>query len=256
MKASDPAITVEDVWVTYRTRRRLPKGSSTGMGRAHALQGVSLQLDRGSVCGVVGRNGAGKSTLLKVIAGTLPPTKGRLAIRGKATLLAPGIGFKRNLSGRENAVLGCLAQGLTRKEANRRLASITELAGLAEVIDWPVHTYSSGMYSRLALAVALQASPDLLLVDEALSAGDASFRSRIDEAVSALVEHAGSVMLISHSFPQVRRLCDRCIWVHDGQVVEDGAPKEVIIAYQEWVYAQDPERQPRATATLANGDDE
>jgi ABC-type polysaccharide/polyol phosphate transport system ATPase subunit len=215
-----------------------------------------MQLERGSVCGVVGRNGAGKSTLLKVIAGTLPPTKGKVAVNGRATLLAPGIGFKRNLSGRENAVLGCLAQGLTRREARQRLDSITELAGLAEVIDWPVHTYSSGMYSRLALAVALQASPDLLLVDEALSAGDVSFRSRIDEAVSGLVAKAGSVLLVSHSFPQVRRLCDRCIWVQDGQVVEDGDPKGVIIAFQQWVYAQDEERQPRASALEENDHDE
>jgi ABC-type polysaccharide/polyol phosphate transport system ATPase subunit len=213
------------------------------MGRSHALQDVSLALSSGSVCGVIGRNGAGKSTLLRVMGGSLPPTRGRVAVRGRATLLAPGVGFKKNLSGRENAILGCLAQGLTRQQARDRLSAIVELSGLQEVVDWPLHTYSSGMYSRLALAVSLQASPDLLLVDEALSAGDFAFRSRVDEAVAGLVSRAATVVLISHSFPQIRALCDRCLWVHDGRIEADGAPQDVIIAYRKWVYAQDPQLQ-------------
>lgn len=241
MNPENLAVDVDDVWLTYRRGRRSKKGPSHGMARDHAVQGVSFKLPSGSVCGVVGRNGAGKSTLMKLIGGTLPPTKGHITVRGRATLLAPGVGFKRNLTGRENAMLGCLAQGLTRKQARERLTAITELSGLEEVIDWPVRTYSSGMYSRLALAVALQASPDLLLVDEALSAGDLAFRSRVDEAVAALVDRAGTVLLISHSFPQIRAMCDRCIWVHDGRIEMDGDPQDVIVAYRQWAYARSAE---------------
>lgn len=246
MSEHRPAVAIEDLWVTYRPASRKPKAPETGMARTHAVQGVSMRLNAGSVCGVVGRNGAGKSSLMKVIAGTLPPSRGTVTVRGRATLLAPGVGFKRNLTGRENAVLGCLAQGLSRREASARVPAIVDLSGLEDVMDWPLYMYSSGMYSRLALAVALQASPDLLLVDEALSAGDFAFRSRVDAAVADLVAQAGSVMLISHSFPQVRRLCDRCIWIHDGRIEKDGDPKEVIVAYQEWSYAQDPDRRPSA----------
>lgn len=231
------AVSADDLWVTYRNRGSTSR-SARGVGRAHALQGISTTVERGSVCGIIGPNGAGKSTLLRVIGGTLPPTRGRVTVGGKATLLAPGLGFRPNLTGLENAILGCLAQGLSRREAAAQLPPIVELAGLEDVMDWPVRTYSSGMFSRLALAVALQAEPDLLLVDEALSAGDAIFRDRIDHAVEKLVNSAATVIIISHSFPQIRRLCDRCIWVHDGAVREDGAPRDVIIDYRNWVEEQ------------------
>ena len=228
---STPAVKTEDLWVTYRQSKGF-RGTALGLGRAHALQGITLSVPEGSVCGIIGSNGAGKSTLLKVIAGTRPPSRGRVMVLGKATLLAPGLGFRRNLTGRENIILGSLAQGLTKRQARERVAGIVELSGLGDVIDWPVHTYSSGMFSRLALSVALEAEPDLLLIDEALSAGDASFRSRIDEAVAGLVSAAGTVMIITHSFAQVRRLCERCIWLQDGRIAEDSDPERAINAYK------------------------
>ena len=183
------AINVEDVSVTYRTSfERAPTLRSTmlRLGRRErvvreieAVRNVSFDVPHGTVLGVVGANGAGKSTLMRTIAGILPPSAGRVEVHGRvSTLLALGVGFNRKLSGRENVVLGGLAAGLKREQLAEKYDDIVAFAELEDFMDMPMRTYSSGMYGRLAFSVAVNMDPDILLIDEALSVGDARFRRK------------------------------------------------------------------------------
>ena len=190
LSASKPArIRVEDVSVTYRTsldRNPTLKGTLRKLGRREriireieALKGVSFEVPHGKVMGVVGANGAGKSTLMRAVAGILPPTSGRIEVQGRvSTLLSLGVGFNRKLTGRENVVLGGLAAGLTRAQLREKYDEIVAFAELEDFMDMPMRTYSSGMYGRLAFAVAVTMEPDILIIDEALSVGDARFRRK------------------------------------------------------------------------------
>ena len=187
--AALPAVSVQNVSVTYRTTfERVPtfKSAMLRFGRGEravrlveAIKDVSFDVAPGEAVGVIGANGAGKSTLMRTIAGVLPPTRGRIEVRGRiSTLLALGVGFNGMLSGRENVILGGLAAGLTRKEVEERAEDVAEFAELGDFMEMPMRTYSSGMYSRLAFSVSVHMKPDILLIDEALSAGDAKFRSK------------------------------------------------------------------------------
>src|SRR4051812_34184087 len=181
------SIRVQDVSVTYRTSiERAPTLKSTllRLGRRErvvheieAVRGVTFDVPHGTVLGIVGSNGAGKSTLVRTIAGILPPTSGRVEVHGRvSTLLALGVGFNRKLTGRENVILGGLAAGLSRERLMSKYEDIAAFAELEEFMDLPMRTYSSGMYGRLAFSVAVNMEPDILLIDEALSVGDARFK--------------------------------------------------------------------------------
>jgi len=199
----------------------------------HAIRSLSLEVPQGAVLGVVGANGAGKSTLLRTIAGILPPTKGRVQVHGKvSTLLALGVGFKPELTGRENVVLGGLAAGLSRSEVNTKFDEIADFAELGEFIDFPMRTYSSGMFGRLAFSVAVNLDPDILLVDEALSTGDARFRQKSFEKMRELCANARTIMLVSHGMNAIRKLCNEAIWMHEGQIVMRDESEAVIEAYE------------------------
>lgn len=207
-----------------------------GVRVIEALRGVSLEVPHGSVLGIVGANGAGKSTLLRTIAGILPPTQGRVEIHGRVTtLLALGVGFNGNLSGRENVILGGLASGMDAAEIHARYEEISAFAELGDFMDLPMKTYSSGMYGRLAFAVAVHMDPDILLIDEALSAGDAAFKKKSFKKMQDLCAQARTILLVSHGLATVRDLATECIWLHKGTVRGQGSPQDVIQEYTDFV---------------------
>lgn len=236
------AISVQDVHVTYRiSLQKVPtlKSAIVRLGRrertvreVHALQGVSFDVPHGRVMGVIGANGAGKSTLMRTVAGILAPSQGRIEVTGRvSTLLALGVGFNATLTGRENVTLGGLAAGLSRAEIKQRYDEITEFAELGEFMDMPMRTYSSGMYSRLAFAVAVHMEPDILIIDEALSAGDAKFKEKAQQKMTELVGKARTMLVVSHALGTIKELCDEAIWLHQGKLIRRGEPNEIIDAY-------------------------
>jgi ABC-type polysaccharide/polyol phosphate transport system ATPase subunit len=239
-----PAIWVDDLWVTFRASREgnpTLRNSLVGLHRrserkqamlVEALRGVSFEVPSGAVYGVIGRNGAGKTTLLRCIAGILPPTAGRVAVWGHVTpLLSLGIGFNRELTGRENILLGGLTVGLTADEVRAQYDVIEEFAGLGGAIDFPMRTYSSGMFGRLAFAVAVHLNPEILLIDEALSAGDASFKLKCMEKIRELCERDCTVLIVSHGLEVVKMLAEHCIWLDRGELRMDSPASEAIEAY-------------------------
>jgi lipopolysaccharide transport system ATP-binding protein/teichoic acid transport system ATP-binding protein len=243
LSASDKvSIRVEDVSVTYRTSfERAPTLRSTvlRLGRRErvvreieALKHVSFEVSHGTVLGILGANGAGKSTLVRTVAGILPPTDGRVEVRGRvSTLLALGVGFNRDLSGRENVVLGGLAAGLSRDQMEAKYEEIVAFAELGDFMDLPMRTYSSGMYGRLGFSVAVNMDPDILLIDEALSVGDARFRRKSFEKMRELCNQARTIVLVSHSMGSISELCDEAIWMHHGELRMVDEPDTVIEAY-------------------------
>jgi ABC-type polysaccharide/polyol phosphate transport system ATPase subunit len=243
------AISVEDVSVTYRTSfERAPTLRSTvlRLGRRErvvreieAVRSVTFDVPHGTVLGVVGANGAGKSTLVRTIAGILPPSEGRVEVHGRvSTLLALGVGFNRKLSGRENVVLGGLAAGLKREQLAEKYDDIVAFAELEEFMDMPMRTYSSGMYGRLAFSVAVNMDPDILLIDEALSVGDARFRRKSAEKMRELCGEDRTVVLVSHALGTIQDLSDQAIWMDKGQLRMWDEPEAVVGAYTEFLEVQ------------------
>jgi ABC-type polysaccharide/polyol phosphate transport system ATPase subunit len=241
-----PRIRVEDVSVTYRTSlERAPTLKTTLMrvGRrervvreVEAVKGVSFEVPHGQVLGVVGANGAGKSTLMRTIAGILPPTTGRVEVEGRvSTLLALGVGFNRKLSGRDNVTLGGLAAGLSREQLKAKYDEIVAFAELEEFMDMPMRTYSSGMYGRLAFSVAVNMDPDILLIDEALSVGDARFRRKSFNKMHELCRQDRTVVLVSHALGSIEQLCDHAIWMHKGELRMWDEPNAVVAAYTKFL---------------------
>jgi ABC-type polysaccharide/polyol phosphate transport system ATPase subunit len=236
-------IRVENVSVTYRTsedRRPTLKSTLLRLGRrervvreVEALKGVSFEVPHGQVLGIVGVNGAGKSTLMRTVAGILPPTEGRVEVEGRvSTLLALGVGFNKKLTGRENVILGGLAAGLTRDALQAKYDEIVEFAELEEFMDMPMQTYSSGMYGRLAFSVAVNMDPDILLIDEALSVGDARFKRKSFEKMRELCGQDRTILLVSHALGSIEELCDSALWIHKGvlRMWEDD-PERVVKTY-------------------------
>jgi lipopolysaccharide transport system ATP-binding protein/teichoic acid transport system ATP-binding protein len=204
--------------------------------QTHAVRNVSLEVPHGIVLGIVGVNGAGKSTLMRTVAGILPPTSGRVEVHGRvSTLLALGVGFKGELSGRENVMLGGLAAGLTREELAARYDQIAEFTELGDFMDMPMRTYSSGMYGRLAFSVAVHVDPDILLIDEALSVGDARFRQKSFAKMRELCDEARTILIVSHGLKGVRRLSDEVVWLHEGRIAMRDDPETVIEAYRRFL---------------------
>jgi ABC-type polysaccharide/polyol phosphate transport system ATPase subunit len=237
---------VQDVHITYRAvidpRDNTIRRKITRLGRSSrivreikAVRGVSFDVEYGSVLGIIGANGAGKSTIMKAMAGILPPSTGQIEVNGRiSTLLALGVGFNANLSGRENVLLGGLAAGLNRKQIAERYEAIASWADLGEFIDMPMKTYSSGMYGRLAFAVSTHMDPDVLLIDEALSAGDAKFKRKSYDKMQELVGQARTIVIVSHGIGVIRDLCNDCIWMHQGKIVRRGDPDDVAHEYLEF----------------------
>lgn len=202
----------------------------------HALKNVSFEVEQGEVLGIVGANGAGKSTLMRAIGGIVPPDTGEIRVRGEiSALLALGVGFNPQLSGRENVVLAGLATGISRERVEEQYQSIVEFAELEEFMDMPMRTYSSGMYSRLGFAVATNMNPDILLIDEALSTGDAHFKEKSSQRIKDLKDSAGAMVIVSHSMATLTELSTRLLWMHKGEVIATGEPQQIIDAYTKFL---------------------
>jgi lipopolysaccharide transport system ATP-binding protein len=202
-------------------------------GTHHVLNQVSMKLYEGESLGLIGRNGVGKTTTLRLMAGILAPTSGEVKIHpGKsASLLTLGLGFKQELSGRDNALLAAILQGSTRKQAESFLDEIAEFSELGESFNQPVKNYSSGMRARLAFTTALMTHVDILLIDEILSVGDAHFRGKALNAMQNRITGEQTVVFVSHMTDQVKDLCDRVIWLEHGKVMAEGESGEIIDAY-------------------------
>ncbi len=198
-----------------------------------ALRNVSVHARRGEMLGIIGPNGAGKSTLLKVIARVLKPKRGTVWICGRvAPLLECGAGFHTELTGRENIYLNGTLLGLTRKQIDSRFKGMVDFAELWEFIDAPLRTYSSGMVSRLGFAIATDANADILIIDEVLSVGDASFQKKSLERIQCFRQQGTTILFVSHDLDTVESMCDRVIWLDHGVIRADGSAREVVHAYR------------------------
>ena len=203
------------------------------------LNGVDLDVAPGLTLGIIGRNGSGKSTLLKIMAGIIRPDGGVVEVRGRVSpLIELGAGFHPDFSGRENVYLNGLVIGMSRAETEQRFDSIVEFAGLADAIDDPVRTYSSGMYMRLGFSVAIHADPDVLLIDEILAVGDESFVGRCYERIAAFQEAGKTLVLVSHSLESIERWCHEAVWIDGGRIAARGYPTEVARLYHAAVGAE------------------
>ena len=208
-----------------------------------ALSDVSFEVPEGQVLGVIGRNGAGKSTLLKILTRIVAPTAGRAEIRGRVgSLLEVGTGFNQELTGRENVYLNGAILGMKRREIEQRFDDIVDFSGVERFIDTPVKRYSSGMYVRLAFAVAAHLEPEIMLVDEVLSVGDAEFQRRCLGRMEELGNAGRTVLFVSHNLGAVAQLCDRAIWIDSGRLVGDGKPADVIASYLHQTHSAGSER--------------
>ena len=196
------------------------------------LKDINLEIKKGETVALIGVNGSGKSTLLKLMTQIIFPNKGTIETHGKLTsLLELGAGFHPDFSGRENIYFNSSIFGLTKKEIDKRLDQIIEFSELQDFIDNPVRTYSSGMYMRLAFSVAINVDADILLIDEILSVGDQHFQEKCFKKMRELREEGKTMVFVTHSMESVRNLCDRAIWLYDGQVRMDGNTQEVIDEY-------------------------
>lgn len=198
-----------------------------------ALRDISLSVKPGESVGVIGANGAGKSTLLKVIARVLPPTKGRVRVRGVvAPILTLGAGFDPEMTGRENIYLNGAMLGFSRFDMNQKMSTLLEFSGLSDFIDAPLRTYSDGMVARLAFAIATDVKSDLLLIDEILTVGDINFQEKCKARIKAYKDKGTTILVVSHNLNTIEEMCDRVIWLVHGTLRSEGSDTETIAAYQ------------------------
>jgi len=240
IKINEPAIMVRNVNKKYRlfesARDRLKEALHPFSKRYHkefwALQEVSFEVPLGQTIGILGRNGSGKSTLLQIIAGIMQPTNGEVIVNGRiSALLELGAGFNPDFTGRENSIFQAEVVGLSPKEINRKLQEIEKFADIGEFFDQPVKTYSSGMFVRVAFAAAINVDPDILIIDEALSVGDAKFQNKCFQKLHEFKKKSKTLILVTHDIETVARLCDFAVLLEHGRVVKKGKPNEVTNVY-------------------------
>ena len=209
----------------------------SSLGFPGNLQDFSYIFLRNDRIGIIGKNGSGKSTLLKSIAGVFSPNSGIIDLKGHSvSLMALGVGFKDNLTGRENIVLSGMLLGFSEKEIEARAQDIIDFAEIGEFIDRPVRTYSSGMHSKLAFAITAMLETDIMLVDEVLSVGDERFKKKSLAKMKELINDKNrTVVIVSHSIPTLKELCDRVLWIHDGEMKEIGEPAAVLKHYTDFM---------------------
>jgi ABC-type polysaccharide/polyol phosphate transport system ATPase subunit len=242
------ALRVEGVAKQYRIYDRpvdrLKESLTRGRLKRHrefwALKGLSFEIEQGTTTGIVGPNGSGKSTLLQIVAGTLDPTHGSVFVAGRVgALLELGAGFNLEFTGIENVYMNAALQGFSKAETEARLPEIERFAEIGEFIHQPVKTYSSGMYVRLAFAIAVNTDPDILIVDEALSVGDTIFQHRCVRRIKEMQERGTTILFVSHEPTLVRALCSRAILLYQGEMLADGPPVDVLNRYQRLIMARE-----------------
>lgn len=211
------------------------------------LEGVNFEIKKGESLGVIGHNGAGKSTLLKIVAGIYAPTTGKVQTNGKVMLLNLGAGFDMEASAEENIYLNGAILGFTRKQMKEKFDAIIEFSELKDFLGMPLKNYSSGMISRLGFAIAINIDPDLLLVDEVLSVGDANFQKKCQAKIDEFKEKGVSFMFVSHSIPQVRKICEKTLWIENSKVMAYGDTKEVCDKYTAYCAIMQKEQQKQIT---------
>ncbi|MCR4726635.1 MAG: ABC transporter ATP-binding protein [Clostridia bacterium] len=196
------------------------------------LKNISFEIHRGESVGILGRNGAGKSTLLKLISGIVEPTSGSIRVRGSIVpLLKLGAGFDMNATGKENVFLNGAIMGFSKKEMQARYDSIVEFSELGRFMNMPLKNYSSGMLTRLGFSIAVDVNPDLLIIDEILAVGDAPFQKKCADKIEQLQKNGTTLLLVSHSAPQVKKLCKTALWIKDGEIVLYDEAEKVSDAY-------------------------
>ncbi len=242
--STEPIIVANDLHLSYqfinRTKIRSSVGSMFKNSRQkktfEAIKGITFTINHGENTALIGSNGSGKSTLLRMIAGTLAPDSGKLNIFSESTsLLALGTGVNPALTGRENIYLSGLLLGLTKVDIEQQVEDIIEFAEIGEFIDHPMMTYSSGMKSRLSFSVVSSIEPDLLLIDELFSVGDAHFRKKSGDRIQKMIDDDRTVVMVSHDMNAVRRNCKRVLWLEKGELKLDGTPEEVIPEYEKFI---------------------
>lgn len=241
---AESAISVKDVKIRYRCFKKVsllktifaPKKFSK-TEYFEAVKGVSFEVEKGQILGIVGKNGSGKSTLLRAIAGIFSPDEGTIDLHGHSiSLLSIGVGFQAKLTGRENIYLSGMLLGFDKEQIDERLDEIIEFAELGAFIDRPVKTYSSGMYSKLAFSITAVLETEIMLIDEVLSVGDAKFRKKSYEKMRSLITNKDrTVLIVSHDAGTLRKLCDTILWIHEGEMKALGPTAEVLPEYEKFM---------------------
>lgn len=240
---NDIAIEVKDLYIGYKNIQAYSiKKSLLKLKKAHveefqAVKGVSFEVAEGEILGLIGKNGSGKSTMLKALAGIFCPDSGSIDLKGHTvSLLSIGVGFQKEVTGRENILLSGMLLGFTEEEIRAKMPDIIEFAELGKFIDMPVKTYSSGMHSKLAFSITAILETEIMLIDEVLSVGDAKFKKKSYAKMKELILNRNrTVVIVSHSESTLRDLCDRVMWMHDGEIKRIGDPTEVLEEYQEFM---------------------
>lgn len=242
--AKDLAIEVKDVHISYRILNNISIRSTLFHRKTRdeifeAVKGVSFEVEKGGILGIIGKNGSGKSTLLRSIAGVFSPNEGVIDLHDHSvSLMALGVGFKPLLTGRANIILSGLLLGFSEKEIKEKTEEIIEFAELGDFIDKPVRTYSSGMNSKLAFAITAMLETDIMLVDEVLSVGDERFKKKSLAKMRELItDKDRTVIIVSHSIETLNELCDQVMWMNDGEIKEIGKPECVLKHYGEFMSA-------------------
>lgn len=237
------AIEIKNLCISYRSlksysiKKMLLRGKRNQNDFFQAVKNVSFSVPKGEIWGIIGKNGSGKSTMLKAIGGIFSPDSGAIDLKGHSvSLLAIGVGFKPNLSGRENIMLVGMLLGFSEAQVKAKMQEIIEFSELGDFINKPVRTYSSGMHSKLAFSITAILETDIMLVDEVLSVGDEHFKKKSLSKMKTLMNDANrTVLIVSHSIPTLRELCTRVMWMHDGEIKMIGEPKEVLDQYVEFM---------------------
>ncbi|MBQ8768379.1 MAG: ABC transporter ATP-binding protein [Oscillospiraceae bacterium] len=240
---SEYAIEVENLCVNYKSlksysiKKNLLLGKRNKTQICEAVKNVSFKVKKGEILGIVGKNGSGKSTMLRAIAGIFAPNSGTVDLHGNSiSLLAIGIGFQKELSGRDNIVLSGMLLGFTKEQINEKMEQIIEFSELGDFIDAPVRTYSSGMHSKLAFSITAILETQIILIDEVLSVGDARFKKKSYKKMKELItDEDRTVVIVSHDHKTIADLCDKVLWINDGELVQFGETEAVLAAYDEYM---------------------
>lgn len=243
-------IEVKDLRIRYKTvqaesiKKSLFSLRKSKLEEFEAVKGISFSIERGEVVGLIGKNGSGKSTTLRSIAGIFSADEGTIDIGDNTiSLLSIGVGFNKELTGKDNIFLSGLLLGFTEQQIKDKYKEIVKFSELGKFINAPVRTYSSGMYSKLAFSISVIMETDIILIDEVLSVGDIKFKRKSLRKIKELISDSSrTVMIVSHSIETVRKLCNRVIWLHEGELRMDGPTDEVLDAYEEFMAETEPEK--------------